>query len=163
MYRIKCDWNPTTTQAYLNKQAKKGYILSDVIEMTLFVPLIINIYHFTKSNHYQRIYQLEEKSIEKIKECKKDGWKVLQHHAHMKTYTILYKDVNSYEEPKQSLTMAGIKEGLILLMIFGLWKSMDSYSTQSWIGNLLHNSYGVIAIVTLAVGIITYVKNRKEG
>jgi hypothetical protein len=170
MYTIKSDLNPVATEAYFNKKAQKGYILRTIIPFALFVPLKVNIYRFVKSNNDQRVYRLLKVSPKVISQYQNDGSKLLSSPANYEDYLVMYKDMlfnqkelfgentrNSYS----IIASLGIKEGLILLAIFGLWYTFTTpYHNSSFLGFLLHNSYLVIALITIIISTVVYFKNK---
>lgn len=171
MYTIKSDLNPVATEAYFNKKAQKGYILRTIIPFTLFAPLKVNIYRFMKSNNDQRVYQLLNVSPKVISQYQNDGWKLLSSSPdNYEDYLVMYKDMPSNQKELfgentrnsySTIASLGIKEGLILLAIFGLWYTFTTpYHNSSFLGFLLHNSYLVIALSILIISTVVYFKNK---
>lgn len=170
MYTIKSDLNPVATEAYFNKKAQKGYILRTIIPFTLFALLKVNIYRFVKSNNDQKVYRLLKVSPKVISQYQNDGLKLSSSPDNYEDYLVMYKDMlfNQKELFRENtrnsysiIASLGIKEGLILLAIFGLWYTFTTpYHNSSFLGFLLHNSYLVIALSILIISTVVYFKNK---
>lgn len=170
MYRIKIFLSSEGMERYLNKYAKKGYVLQSMIPMALFVPLDIQILQFIKAPHKNRIYQLISKESEQWQQLKEEEWYKFVSHNNT-NYDIIYKDTQNRndvfkedisQQKHQNLAALGLKEGLFLLIIYGfmtIFYPSASYN-QSVIGFLLHHSYLIIALIMVIVSGWIYIRNK---
>lgn len=167
MYRIKIQMSSEGMERFLNKYARKGYVLQFMMPMTLFVPLDIQILQLMKGPHKNRVYQLMSKDSKQFNRYKECGWQKF-HYNYNDEYVILYKDIGNQSEVDISqknhshLAALALKEGIFLLLIYGLmilFYPSISYN-QSVIGFLLHHSYLMITIIMVIVSGWIYIRNK---
>lgn len=183
MLRIKLYQGSKSMENYLNKKMSQGYTLEAINPFDLFRPFRLDAYQFKKSAIRNRVYRVDSRKIsnEEMPEYKQlfldDGWKLFKNNFandHFNEDHIFYSDdpskqnifsdVDSERKRNRDNASMSLFQGCVLAMVFIIFSiifpSVNSGSSHTIIGFILHNLYIVIAMLIIVVSFIRYFKYK---
>lgn len=183
MLNIRVYRGSKAMEAYLNTKSNKGYMLKTISTFGLFEPLRLDAYRFQKNSTKTRVYRVDSRKIKEDDLCDykqifvDDGWTYFANNYANDNFNIdhifysddsskheIFSDVESERKRNRDNATASLYKGCMLFISFIFFSiffpSINSGSSHTFIGFILHNLYVIVAILIMVVSIIRYFRNK---
>lgn len=183
MLRMRLYRGCKSLEKYLNEKSKKGYFIETINSFGLFEPLRIDVYRFEKTVETNRIYRVDSRKVaaDELSEYKQiffdDGWKYFGGNHANDNFNVdhvfyannigkyhIFSDEQSERERNRYDAKSSLYKAIFLSITFACFSiflpSINSGSSNTIFGFILHNLYFIVAIVIMVSASVKYYKNR---
>lgn len=164
---------------YLNRKAKKGYVLKTITPFVLFPPLVFTVFDFEKKQDSTCIYRVDSRKVKKedLVDYNQlfldDGWHrfpsvSIQERLHIfysndPEKISIYSDDTSIKERNQKDALYLLGKSSLLVVFFvvlTVFFPIPYTAHTGFIGFVLHYFYILAAVLLIGYALVRYVKNK---